>query len=776
MTGEMEDLQNKVIDRELNEEFLELSNTENYKIPWKYVLRQVLISSGVWANFFTLGLCLGAPTVIVPQLRRDANSTDVVSDEMLSWLSSSSSYSGMLQVIILTILPSCLGRKHCFLLVSTVAMIGFVLLYVSTTITQILISTIIHGILSASHITISIMIITEYSSPQYRGIFLTTKSASFLWGVWISNITGTFFHWKYIALVGIVTTAYILLTVLMWPESPFWLASKRRFGECATAHYWLKGASSTSRKELKDLIAFYKDDPSFSSDKGSSTKTDNEIIWKKVIAMESYSYKEVVEAEADHKNIEGNKINRTSLLRQIMVCNAIWSSYFSIGLCLGSPTVIIPQIRQEFNSSDATSQEIASWLSSGIAYSATIQVIIFSILPKFMGRKACFLLASFIAMIGFVVLYFSRTATHLIIFESIEGVLFACQITICIMIITEYTSPRYRGIFLTMKSASLMCGVWVSKAIGTYFHWSNIAVVGCVVTVYIIITTLNWPESPYWLATRGRLNECRVAHHWLKGNSEESQKELENLIERQTALSRDEENDRENLIMFCAVIQKNTFYKPILLSMLILTLYNLLGKIASTIYAKDIIQQFTGSESRAYTIMLVLDGVTIVGVYMGCAISRYARRRSFLIITSGFGVMFLYLLSLFLYLVSSGLVENNVHISLFLLFCYSVTVSSGPMIMSTSLVSELMPLSNRNMFAFLIGTFSNFIFATFIKITPFLFSSYGFSATFFIYASTAFCSLILIFIYLPETKDKTLIEIEKLHTKNEPKSKKRSEL
>ncbi|XP_013164135.1 PREDICTED: facilitated trehalose transporter Tret1-2 homolog isoform X1 [Papilio xuthus] len=492
--------------------------------------------------------------------------------------------------------------------------------------------------------------------------------------------------------------------------------------------------------------------------------------------MDSYSYKEVVEEEADHKNIQGNKINRTSLLRQIMVCSAIWSSYFSLGLCLGSPTVIIPQIRREFNSTDAISQEIASWLSSGIAYSGTIQVIIFSILPKYMGRKSCFLLASFISMIGFVVLYFSKTATHLIIFESIEGVLFACQITICIMIITEYSSPRYRGIFLTMKSASLMWGVWVSNAIGTYFHWSNIAVVGCVTTAYIIITTLNWPESPYWLATRGRLNECRVAHHWLKGNSEESEKELQNLIERQTDLSRDEENDQENLKTLCTVIKRNTFYKPMLLSMLILTLYNSLGKMACTVYAIDIIQQFTGSESRAYTIMLVLDGVTIVGVYVGCAISRYARRRSFLIITSGFGIMFLYILSLFLYLVSSGIVENNVHMSLLLLLCYTVTVSGGPMIMSTSLVSELMPLSNRNMFAFLIGTFSNFAFATFIKIAPFLFTSYGFAATFFIYASTALCCLILIFIYLPETKDKTLLEIEQLHTNNEPKSNKQSEL
>ena len=32
------------------------------------------------------GLCIGAPTVFIPQIRKEANSTDIIDDELASWL------------------------------------------------------------------------------------------------------------------------------------------------------------------------------------------------------------------------------------------------------------------------------------------------------------------------------------------------------------------------------------------------------------------------------------------------------------------------------------------------------------------------------------------------------------------------------------------------------------------------------------------------------------------------------------------------------------------
>ncbi|XP_022826155.1 uncharacterized protein LOC111356129 [Spodoptera litura] len=60
--------------------------TENIKISWTPFLRQLFVVGGVWTIYFVLGLCYGAPNVIIPQIRREANSTEAVSEDMASWL------------------------------------------------------------------------------------------------------------------------------------------------------------------------------------------------------------------------------------------------------------------------------------------------------------------------------------------------------------------------------------------------------------------------------------------------------------------------------------------------------------------------------------------------------------------------------------------------------------------------------------------------------------------------------------------------------------------
>lgn len=365
---------------------------------------------------------------------------------------------------------------------------------------------------------------------------------------------------------------------------------------------------------------------------------------------------------------------------------------------------------------------------------------------------------------GFVLLYISTTITQILISTIVLGILSASHITISIMIITEYSSPQYRGIFLTTKSASFLWGVWISNIIGTFFHWKYIALVGIVTTAYILLTTLVWPESPLWLASKKRFGASATAHSWLKGDSSSSRKELKDLI----TFYKDVSSFNSDKGIFSKAdnkLWKKGFYKPLLLTILVNLLYNSLGKMTCTVYAFDILNKITKSESAAYSGMLILDGVTLVGAYIGSGVSKIVKRRSFMLITTIVGIIFLYLLSLFLYLVHLDVVADNIYICLILLSMYSLAVSSGPLIMSSSLISEFIPVTHRNTFTLIIGMFGNFCFATFLKVTPYLFSLWGFAGLFLFYAVLSSIFIILLYVLLPETKDKTLIEIERLITK-----------
>ncbi|XP_072949868.1 facilitated trehalose transporter Tret1-like [Epargyreus clarus] len=475
--------------------------------------------------------------------------------------------------------------------------------------------------------------------------------------------------------------------------------------------------------------------------------------------MENYQYTTVA-INTPEEQIADNGVSRKFLLRQVFVCSGIWASYFSFGLSYGSPTVLIAQIRREANSTDAVSLEMASWLSSTYNYSGLISTIVLAILARLIGRKRSFLFICFTSFIGYLVFYFSTTTTHILISEVIHGPLTACHITISIMVLTEFTSPRYRGVFLTLKSASFLWGIWIANTIGTFCHWKNIGILGFACSIYSSLTALFWPESPYWLAFKTRFEDCANAHRWLKGLSMESNRELEDLIKSRKDFKTSSNAPGNPLRKILEALMSKTFYKPIALSFLVISLYNLSGKIACAMYALDIIKRISKTESTAYTGMLIMDGITVLGMYVGCGLSKMLKRRTLLLISATIGVAFLYSISIYVYLINHGIISEDAIITISLLMGYSLTISVGLMIMATTILGELIPLKYRSTSLILLGCYSNLLMGTLIKIYPVLLKSYGVHGLFLFFALSASICTILTYILLPETKDKTLLEIQ----------------
>ncbi|XP_075976485.1 facilitated trehalose transporter Tret1-like [Anticarsia gemmatalis] len=479
--------------------------------------------------------------------------------------------------------------------------------------------------------------------------------------------------------------------------------------------------------------------------------------------MELCEYKEVPNdceiVESDFKKTGSWK----PFFRQFLVCSGVWTAMFLYGLAVGAPTVFIPQIRREANDTSVITDEMASWLTSVYAFSGFPFVLILSMLTRFFGRKIPFIIAVTDTFAAFVVLYCSTNITHIMISEIMQGLFSASQIVVSIVILTEYTSPKYRGIFLTIKTATFYWGIWASNAIGTFLHWKMIPLFGIVCASYTFLTVILWPESPYWLASNGKFKECAASHRWLKGFDEESEKELEILIKSQKEYIASYEGIKislkERIIDFFRTVKSRAFYKPTLISLATGFLGVFSGKLICALYALDILKKITSSESTAYTGMLILDGITVSSMYIGCALSKYLKRRTLLLVASSIGVVFLFVLSLYLYLISLGIIIENKYVSLLLLTAFSIAVSCGPLIMSISVYAELIPLRSRNLSVCCIGLVGKLIGGITLKIAPTLFRKFGLHGLFLIFGISSLILILILYKYLPETKDKTLQEI-----------------
>ncbi|XP_075975987.1 facilitated trehalose transporter Tret1-like [Anticarsia gemmatalis] len=456
-------------------------------------------------------------------------------------------------------------------------------------------------------------------------------------------------------------------------------------------------------------------------------------------------------------------ISWTPFLRQLFVVGGVWTIYFVLGLCYGAPNVFIPQIRREANSTEAVSEDMASWLTSIHGYAALLWILILPILTRKFGRKVPFLILCITTMLGYIVFYLSSSNIILLISEIMQGPLVASNMTVLILIVTEYSSPRYRGVFMTVKSTIFFCGVWVANATGTFSHWKHIAFFAFVCSS-CSLTAFLWPESPSWLAMNGRFEDCAKSHHWLKGYDKESENELESLINAQKEYLRARSKRKEasccRLRIIMETLSTKAFHKPLLLSMTVMLLYNFSGKFVCSMYSVELIKRITNSEPTAYMGMLILEAVTICSMLIGCVLSKYLKRRTLLLTSSSIGIGFLFVISLYLYLIKLAVITENKVVSLLLLTLFSMTFSCGPMILACSVYGELTPIRYRSSSLPILAIFSEILMASVLKVSPYIFKIFGLHGAFLFYGVSASVFAFLLYKYLPESKDKTLQEIE----------------
>ncbi|CAG4969360.1 unnamed protein product [Colias eurytheme] len=237
---------------------------------------------------------------------------------------------------------------------------------------------------------------------------------------------------------------------------------------------------------------------------------------------------------------------------------------------IGSPTVIVPQLRREINDTTVFGEEMASWLYSVFGFAALPWVVIMPIFIRFFGCKITFIVIGVDILITYIIFCTSTNPLQILISEIVFGLAYAGNLIIGIYVISEYTSPKYRGMFLTIKSASLFWGVWCSNAIGTFLHWKYIGIVGGVCCIYLF-GCFFWIESPYRLAVKGRFEDCKRSHRWLFGSNVEAERNLEKLL----LSAQGTKKEKWTFDKMLATVSAREFLMPVLLSFVLLAQYNL---------------------------------------------------------------------------------------------------------------------------------------------------------------------------------------------------------
>ena len=371
------------------------------------------------------------------------------------------------------------------------------------------------------------------------------------------------------------------------------------------------------------------------------------------------------------------------------------------------------------------------------------------VLSDMYGRKKVLIV---VALFFAVSCTFTALATSSIVFISARvfgGLAVGAASVLSPMYVAEVAPPKNRGMLVSVYQLAIVLGILCSYTINYGLHnidnnWRWMFATGIIPSVLFFVGLFFIPESPRWLYKAGKKDDSLKV---LTGIGGESLAKVE-ILEIAESLK----GDSSSVSM--GELFKPSVRKVMLLGFLLAIFVQISGINTIVDYAPKILLA-AGVEINNALLQTSLVGLinfifTFVAIFF---IDKIGRRSLYLIGSMGM-VITLILLAISFYLKMEGVFTLICILSFIAFFASCI----GPVFWT--LVSEIFPNRIRGK-AVAFASFTQWIFNFLVVLLfPHFLASLGGAKTFLFLALMSFLQLLFTYLYVPETKGKSLEEIE----------------
>jgi len=425
------------------------------------------------------------------------------------------------------------------------------------------------------------------------------------------------------------------------------------------------------------------------------------------------------------------------------------------GLLFGYDTGVISSallfVRTVFHLSTAGQSLVAGIVLVG----AVLGAIVAGTLSDRFGRRLVILVTALAFVIGALLSAVAGSVGMLLVGRLLIGIAIGVASMLTPLYLAEIAPAASRGAVTSLNQLCITLGILVSYLVGYTFAatpdgWRWMLGLGAVPGAILALGMLVLPESPRWLAGHNRMPQAEAVLRRLRASPADVASELASL---RTDLLR----EGGRLVPWSALLAPRL--RPALIVGVGLAMFQQITGINTVIYFAPQIFQAAGLSSASVSILATAGvgavnvALTVVSMWL---IDRAGRRPLLLWSLGGMAVTLLILAAGFAF----GTAGASGWITVLSVAAYVAFFAVGLGPVFWLLIAEIFPLAVRGR-AMSLATISNWGFNLVVTITFLgLIDLFGRTGTFLLYAVLTLTALVFTAVLVPETKGRSLEEIE----------------
>ena len=425
------------------------------------------------------------------------------------------------------------------------------------------------------------------------------------------------------------------------------------------------------------------------------------------------------------------------------------------GLLFGYDTAVVAGAIGFIEKRYDLSAAMVGWIASCALIGCIVGAMFAGSLSDRVGRKKVLILSAILFAVSSAGIAYPMDLDWFVFFRLIGGLGIGIASMLAPMYISEIAPAKIRGQLVSINQLGIVSGIlliyfvnatiagWYDEAWNVSTGWRWMFGSGIFPSIIFLLLLFFVPESPRWLAQKERYDEARLILSKING----SEKATEELAEIKEALNIEKSS--------FADILKPGVRKALLIGIVLCIFSQVTGINAIMYYAPEIFKS-TGDGSGSALMQTVLVGTinvlfTLVAIKY---VDRWGRRTLLLAGCAGMAACLLVVGGAF----SFDLAKGYLVLIAILAYIAFFAISLGPL--TFVVISEIFSNRNRG------KAMSVCIFFLWVAVYavsqsfPMLLASIGSAYTFWIYMVMAVFAFLFVYKFIPETKGKSLKEIE----------------